>query len=118
MITQEDIDCRNAIYKELTGAALPDDIAAQPDWMDKYISAHRIAAEKAVTQILGWPQTADWPALPVGTLVRKKSGAQWHGRIVGYYQTDLTPRGYCVESCYEAGSVQLYPDKALEDWTP
>ena len=46
-ITQADLDCRNAIYKELTGFRVPDDIAAQGDWMDKYISAHRLAAEAA-----------------------------------------------------------------------
>jgi hypothetical protein len=44
-VTQADIDCRNAIYKELTGLRVDDDIAAQPDWMDKHLSAHRIAAE-------------------------------------------------------------------------
>jgi hypothetical protein len=32
-ITQADIDCRNAIYKELTGFTVPDDIASQADWM-------------------------------------------------------------------------------------
>ena len=44
-VTQADIDCRNAIYLELTGLRVADDIAAQPDWMDKYISAHRQASE-------------------------------------------------------------------------
>lgn len=50
----------------------------------------------------------------LGTRVCKKSGASWHGRIVGYYRTELTNRGYCVESEREPGSVQLYPEQALE----
>lgn len=52
--------------------------------------------------------------LPLGTRVRKKSGASWQGRIVGYYSTSLTPIGYCVESEREPGSVQIYPASALE----
>ena len=46
--------------------------------------------------------------------VRKKSGSQWQGRVVGYYSTELTPEGYAVESETHKGSVQIYPAKALE----
>jgi hypothetical protein len=53
----------------------------------------------------------DWP---LGTLVRKKSGSQWCGRIVGYYSTRLTPHGVAIESRTEVGSVQIYPTKAIE----
>lgn len=49
-----------------------------------------------------------------GTRVRKISGGSWHGRVVGFYSTTLTPEGYSVESEREPGSVQLYPLKALE----
>ena len=49
-----------------------------------------------------------------GTRVRKKHGAQWQGRVVGFYQTTLTLEGYCVESERERGSVQIYPASALE----
>lgn len=49
----------------------------------------------------------------LGDRVAKKSGSSWHGRIVGFYSTDLTPIGYCVESERETGSVQLYPEAAL-----
>lgn len=63
------------------------------------------------------PAQAEPVALwPVGTLVRKRSGGQWHGRICGYYTTDLTTEGYAVESLREPGSVQIYPRKALELW--
>lgn len=50
----------------------------------------------------------------LGELVRKKSGSQWRGFIVGHYSTALTPEGYAVESSTEVGSVQIYPAHALE----
>jgi dihydrofolate reductase (trimethoprim resistance protein) len=54
----------------------------------------------------------------LGDLVRKKSGSQWHGIVVGTYSTALTPEGYAVESATESGSVQIYPVSALEPWKP
>lgn len=50
----------------------------------------------------------------MGDTVRKKSGSEWEGVIVGLYSTSLTPEGYAVESSSHAGSVQIYPAKALE----
>jgi len=49
-----------------------------------------------------------------GERVRKVRGSRWQGNIVGFYSTDLTPVGYCVESETEKGSVQIYPEAALE----
>jgi len=49
-----------------------------------------------------------------GDRVRKKSGAAWQGRVVGWYSTQLTPEGYAVESEAHPGSVQIYPVAALE----
>jgi R67 dihydrofolate reductase len=46
--------------------------------------------------------------------VRKIKGSSWQGRVVGSYSTKLTPIGYCVESEREPGSVQIYPESALE----
>jgi dihydrofolate reductase (trimethoprim resistance protein) len=46
--------------------------------------------------------------------VRKIKGAQWQGRIVGWYSTELTPEGYAVESDLHNGSVQIYPASALD----
>lgn len=46
--------------------------------------------------------------------VRKVKGASWQGRVVGFYSTTLTPIGYAVESEREPGSVQIYPENALE----
>lgn len=53
----------------------------------------------------------------LGDTVKKVSGSQWHGTVVGTYSTELTPEGYAVESSTERGSVQIYPAKALEYWT-
>lgn len=50
----------------------------------------------------------------MGQRVRKIKGAEWQGKIVGFYQTDLTQYGYAVESEREKGSVQIYPESALE----
>ena len=50
----------------------------------------------------------------LGDLVRKKSGSEWEGYVVGFYSTELTPEGYAVESSTHKGSVQIYPAKALE----
>ncbi|OWV62531.1 hypothetical protein ATY75_11940 [Rhizobium sp. N122] len=49
----------------------------------------------------------------LGDRVSKKSGSSWNGRVVGFYSTELTPVGYCVESERETGSVQIYPEAAL-----
>jgi hypothetical protein len=54
----------------------------------------------------------------LGDHVKKTKGSEWHGIIVGTYSTELTPEGYCVESWYEQGSVQIYPAAALEEWEP
>lgn len=61
----------------------------------------------------GWPVLID-PTYKHGETVKKKSGALWRGKIVGWYSTDLTPEGYAVESIFEPGSVQIYPAHALE----
>lgn len=55
---------------------------------------------------------------PVGTFVTKTKGAQWRGHVVGHYSTALTPIGYCVESIWEPGSVQIYPQSALTSAQP
>lgn len=56
-------------------------------------------------------------SFPIGTRVRKTKGSSWQGCVVGYYSTILTPVGICVESEREPGSVQIYPESALEALT-
>lgn len=55
-------------------------------------------------------------AFLLGQKVRKKSGSWWEGRVVGYYITRQTPRGYCVQMQTPCGNgpVQIYPESALE----
>lgn len=50
----------------------------------------------------------------LGDRVRKISGSEWHGHVVGAYSTPLTPEGYCIKSERETNSVQNYPAAALE----
>ncbi len=57
--------------------------------------------------------TKDWK-YQLGDRVKKKSGAWWHGIVVGFYSTHLTPKGYAVMSEKEMGAVQIYPEAALE----
>lgn len=54
----------------------------------------------------------------IGDLVFKTKGAGWMGHVVGFYSTELTPEGYCVESVCHAGSVQIYPAAVLEKTRP
>lgn len=54
----------------------------------------------------------------LGDCVKKVSGAEWLGTVVGYYCTELTPEGYAIESLAHIGSVQIYPASALEPLKP
>lgn len=49
--------------------------------------------------------------------MRKTKGSSWQGRVCGFYSTELTPIGLCIESEREPGSVQIYPISALEEVT-
>ena len=48
-----------------------------------------------------------------GDIVTKISGSSWTGTVCGFYTTELTPRGYCVNSINEPNSVQIYPEQSL-----
>jgi hypothetical protein len=58
-------------------------------------------------------QAKGFDSFEMGEMVEKKSGSNWHGRVVGFYSTSLTGEGYAIESVNEPGSVQIYPAKAL-----
>jgi len=60
------------------------------------------------------PPNARWQ---LGAKVRKKRGSSWRGTVCGFYSTEHTPIGYCVDSAFEPGSCQLWPEAALEDWS-
>lgn len=60
------------------------------------------------------PMKKDSREFAIGEYVRKTKGSKWEGKVVGFYSTELTPEGYCVESSVHKGSVQIYPRGALE----
>lgn len=59
-------------------------------------------------------QNAQQGKFAMGDLVKKSTGSEWEGRVVGWYSTDQTPEGYAVESSAHRNSVQIYPVTALE----
>ncbi|RRV70251.1 hypothetical protein EGI99_08510 [Stutzerimonas stutzeri] len=59
-------------------------------------------------------QTAPQGKFAMGDRVKKSTGSEWDGRVVGWYSTEQTPEGYAVESSAHRNSVQIYPAKALE----
>ena len=50
----------------------------------------------------------------MGDRVKKSTGSEWVGRVVGWYSTEQTKEGYAVESSAHRNSVQIYPVTALE----
>lgn len=85
--------------------------AGAAHWMFKDPGKFSEAAAKRRIESAGMKRPNVWP---LGTRVRKIKGSSWQGPIVGYYSTNLTPDGYCVESEREPGSVQIYPAAALK----
>ncbi len=59
-------------------------------------------------------QTAPQGKFRMGDLVKKSTGSEWEGRVVGWYSTEQTKEGYAVESSAHRNSVQIHPAKALE----
>lgn len=49
-----------------------------------------------------------------GDKVRKIKGSEWEGIVVGFYTSSITAYGVAVESDSHKGSVQIYPEAALE----
>lgn len=68
------------------------------------------ALSEAPREAEGWPKA---PKFKFGERVTKTKGSSWTGLVCGFYSTELTLNGYCVESENEPGSVQLYPVAAL-----
>lgn len=61
---------------------------------------------------VAWP--VGW-AFREGDMVRKKSGSWWEGKIVGWYSTRDTPRGYAIQAQVPRGNgpVQIFPETAI-----
>jgi LmbE family N-acetylglucosaminyl deacetylase len=66
-------------------------------------------------------RSAEPVAFPVGwafregDMVGKKSGSWWEGKIVGWYSTRDTPRGYAIQAQVSGGNgpVQIFPETAI-----
>ena len=138
-ICAEDADGAYVDYRDF--AALNDELAALKDgapaqteqqpvsWQfyqdgkwwngDDRIKDHRKNTEAAgipVRDLYAAPiaQTAPQGKFRMGDIVKKSTGSEWEGRVVGWYSTEQTKEGYAVESEAHAGSVQIYHAKALE----
>lgn len=61
-----------------------------------------------------WVEKPRGFAFGFGDRLRKKSGSEWQGKVVGFYSTEFTPEGYAIESEAHRHSVQIYPVGALE----
>jgi len=81
-------------------------------------ATYQHAAEAAVMytleRIARPAQTAPQGKFRMGDLVKKSTGSEWEGRVVGWYSTEQTKEGYAVESSAHRNSVQIYPVTALE----
>jgi len=71
-------------------------------------------AAKVLADAAPIAQTAPQGKFRMGDLVKKSTGSEWEGRVVGWYSTEQTKEGYAVESSAHRNSVQIYPVTALE----
>jgi hypothetical protein len=79
-----------------------------PEYAMEIVLAH---ARQHFETLDAWPTTAQFA---LGDRVYKKSGSQWSGTICGFYSTEQTAIGYAVESDAHKGSVQIWPEAALQ----
>jgi len=93
--------CPDCGKENVMGAACP-----------KCSGRYRILAETHVAAPIA--QTAPQGKFRMGDLVKKSTGSEWEGRVVGWYSTEQTKEGYAVESSAHRNSVQIYPVTALE----
>ena len=77
-------------------------------------AAKRNAREVWLARASRPAQTAPQGKFRMGDLVKKSTGSEWEGRVVGWYSTEQTKEGYAVESSAHRNSVQIYPVTALE----
>ena len=75
--------------------------------------ATRLIRHNGLPETRPSPKTEEVRKFKLGERVKKIKGSSWHGCIVGFYSTNITPIGYAVESEREGGCVQIYPEAAL-----
>lgn len=112
---------REQIEKAFVARDWHDDVVGvskeQYQWLSDQWTAATARAEAAEAEVArlqaSIPAGARWN---LGDKVRKKRGSSWRGVVCGFYSTKHTPIGYAVDSAFEPGSVQVWPEAALEDW--
>ena len=122
--TKETLEFLEQMIADFHDGEVPDDKAIQHyntireslkkegEIMDKNNHTNNIKTADIINTLPSFVK--DNPKFKYGDRVRKKGDkGQWHGCVVGFYSTDITPIGYAVESERETGSVQIYPEKAL-----
>lgn len=64
----------------------------------------------------GEPCATSRETIPLGTRVRKPSGPQWEGVVVGHYSSSFTTDGLVIECTVEGakGQVHVEPAKRVE----
>ena len=80
-------------------------------WLDKFQDDRNVLYENLMVAVRSCESQKY--QFKLGERVEKRSGSSWRGKIVGFYTTKLTPIGYAVESEFEPGAVQIYPESAL-----
>ena len=104
-------ECCGQAYLECCGSPLQAWSEADQKIMDRF-APHEKSLRHALAATIA--QTAPQGKFRMGDRVKKTGGSEWVGHVCGTYSTALTPEGYAVESEAHAGSVQIYPAKALE----
>lgn len=116
MLLTEDADHRiRADWRDNWWQESADMPLSGPGFVRKWLAL----ADAALAAMQPRGEQQEWPAdaaFAFGALVQKKGRASWRGKIVGWYRTDITALGYAVESAFEPGSVQIYPETALLAW--
>lgn len=113
---------REELARKFHSVDEPVDYPLRLEWDDllettreRYMAYADVLFQNAVSPFDEIMIKQDWK-WKIGDTVAKKNNSSWRGKVVGFYSTSLTPRGYNVESVYEPGSVQLWPEAALEGW--
>lgn len=74
----------------------------------------KMAAESEIRSLRA--QVEQERAYPIGTRVRKVSGPEWDGVVVGYYSSTFTPDGLVIECTAPGakGQVHVEPAKRIK----
>lgn len=107
---------QNPEYRQIAQAMAKDCIVvgALARFIEQIVEETYTMATEAERDRAAAQQRSKTGVFVLGDRVRKVKGASWQGFVVGFYSTSMTPIGYAVESEREAGSVQIYPESALE----